>query len=139
MPVLLDTTGFNALIGPPPKLPEPTVILHTKPGTGGIGGRVQPAVGKECEIQLLDVVADSSRLTTQYGYRSLIGTIVDFTHKSVVYSTTYSVKFLVLGVEIVESRTAIRALGRNAAGTTIDYAPAGWIVSKWRLVAVPTS
>lgn len=139
MGVALATTKFNELRGPQPKLPEAMPVLQTRPGTAGVGARLQPASGQECEITLVRLIAEASRISTQYGYRSLIGTVVAYTFEGTSWATAFGVNFLVLGVEIIESRPMVRAVGVDPDGSAFEYAPAGLIVSRWRLVAVPSS
>lgn len=139
MPVSIGSTKFNDLKGPPPKIQRVATSLFTRPGTGGVGARVLPATGEHFELTLVAIVNDSNRLTTQYGYDSLIGTVQAFSHKGVSWTTAYSTKFFIQAVEIVESRTLARACGIDPDGAAFDYAPAGRIVSRWRVVAVPSS
>lgn len=139
MAVSLNTTKFNELRGTPPVLPEAGAVLHTRPGTGGVGARIQPATGREFTITLVRIIAEASRASQQYGYRSLIGTVVTFTLDGTSWATAYSVNFLVTGVEILESRPMVRSCGVDPDGNAYDYSPAGLIVSRWRLVAVPSA
>ena len=139
MPATIGSHNFVSLQSPPPNLQEAGVALHTRPGTGGVGARVQAATGSPTEVEVMAVVAASARLSTQYGYRAAIGTIVNFTHDGVNFGTTYSTNFLVVGVEIVDSRRVIRCVGLDHAGSQIDISPAGVIISRWRLVPVPAA
>jgi hypothetical protein len=135
MTVAIGSFAFHDMKGPPPKLREAAVMLGTKPG-GGIGGRVQPITGKLTEVTVVAIVANSSRLSTQYGYRAAIGTVVDFVHNGVTYSTTYASKFFVVDVEIIESVTLSRACGQ-LGGVAFNHAPGARVTSRWKLIAVP--
>lgn len=137
MGVSLATTKFNELRGPQPLLPEAVPVLHTRPGTAGVGARIQPAKGPECQITLVRLIAEASRFSQQYGYRSLIGTVVTYTFEGTSWATTFGYNFLVLGVEVLESRPMVKAVGVDPDGSTFEYTPAGLIVSRWRLAAVP--
>lgn len=133
----LGAHSFNGLIGPPPKLPELGVVLFTRPGSTNVGGRIQPLMGMESEIVLYAIVTEANRLSTQYGYRSSIGSVLVFTHAGVSWNSGFGYNFLVLGVSISKSNTMPRACGVDSSGSAFDYAPAGYIESRWRLVAVP--
>jgi hypothetical protein len=135
MTVSIGSNVFNDMKGPPPKLREAAVMVGTKPG-GGVGGRVQPATGKLTEVTVVAIVANSARLSTQYGYRTAIGTVVDFVHNGVTYSTTYLSKFFVVDVEVIESVTLSRACGQ-VGGTPFNHAPGARITSRWKLLAIP--
>lgn len=137
MAASLGAYEFDGLIGPPPKLPEVAVDLFARPGSPSIGARIHPSIGMESQVQFLRIVNDSTRLSTQYSYRSAIGSVLAFAHKGVSWSASYSVAFLVLSVDIQESRTIPKACGIGPTGVAFDYSPAGRIISNWRLVAVP--
>ena len=139
IPVQIGSLKFDGFVGVPPKLPEASVSLHSRPGVGGIGARVQPAVGQETEITVQRIVALASWGATQYSYRALIGTVVTLSINGGSWATSYSVNYLILGVEIVESRQVIKAVGVDPDGTAYDLSPAVVIVSRWRMVAVPSS
>lgn len=139
MAIQIGTATFDGRLGPGPELPRPQVILYTRPGTANVGARVQSTVGLETEVRVVRHLAESSRLTTQAGYRSLIGTVVAYIEGAVNYATSFGVNFLVIDVTIEESATIPRAVGIDPTGSQIDIAPAGRIVSRWRMIAVPSS
>ena len=135
----LGSIKFNDVLGTLPMLPRAATSLHTRAGTAGVGVRVQPASGVETDVTFVAITTSANWLSTQKSYRALIGTVVAFTFSGVSWTTAYSVNFLVLGVEITEAKPLVRAVGIDPDGAEFDYTPAGRIVSRWRLVAVPSS
>jgi hypothetical protein len=139
MSVAIGTVKFDGLLGPGPELPRTKPILYVRPGTAHVAGRVQPIAGVESEIRVVRHLANTNRLTVANGYRTLVGTIVAFIDGSVNYTTTYSVNFLILDVTIEESRQLIKVVGIDPDGTQFDSSPGGRIVSRWRMIAVPSA
>lgn len=139
MGVAIGAYKFNELRGTPPILAEAGVVLQTRAGTGGVGGRVQPATGREHEVTVVRVTTAATRFSTQYGYRAAIGTVVDFDLDGTSWATTYGFNFFILGIDILESRPLVRSVGLDPDGVEYDYSPAGLIVSRWRMVSVPSS
>lgn len=132
----LGSYEFTAHIGPPPQLPRATVVPFSRPGTAGTGAKVHALQSPEFQLQLVAHLAESSRVSTQNGYRSAVGTILQLLIAGTDYDAT-GFRFLVHGVEILESRALVGYVGRNYAGTAVSYFPAGRIVTQWRLQAVP--
>jgi hypothetical protein len=139
MSVSIGAKKFDGLIGPGPELPRVKPIVYTRPGTQNVGARIQPSVGVETEVRVSRLIAASSRFTEANSYRSLIGTLVAFVDGSNNYTTTYSVNFLILDVMIEESKIVGRVVGRDPDGNVLDLASGAKIVSRWRMIAVPSA
>lgn len=139
MSVSIGAKKFDGLLGPGPELPRVKPIVYTRPGTQNVGARVQPASGVETEVRVVRTVAVASRFTEQNSYRSLIGTLVAFVDGAVNYTTTYSVNFLILDVTIEESKVTGKVVGTDPDGSALDLASGARIVSRWRMIAVPSA
>lgn len=131
----LGSYEFTAQVGPPPQLPRATVVPFTRPGIAGTGAKVHSAQAPEFVLQTVTHLAESSRVSTANGYRTAVGTILQLLAGGIDYDTT-GFRFLVLGVEIVESQALPGYVGRNYAGAPVSHFPAGRIVTQWRLQAV---
>jgi hypothetical protein len=138
MSVAIGTQKFDGLVGPGPELPRVKPIVYTRPGTANVGARIQPIAGVETEVRVSRIVAVANRFSTQNGYRSLIGTVVAFVDGATNYTTTYGVNFLILDVTIEESKVVGRVVGSDPDNTLIDLANGARIVSRWRMIAVPS-
>ncbi len=132
----LGSYEFTAHVGPPPQLPRATVVPYSRPGTAGTGAKIHSAQSPEFQIQFVTHLAESSRVSTQNGYRTAVGSILQLLMAGTDYDTV-GFRFLVHGVEILESRALVGYVGRNYAGTGVSHFPAGRIVTQWRLQAVP--
>lgn len=139
MSVAIGAKKFDGLIGPGPKLPQVRPVVYTRPGTQNVGARIQPLAGVESEIRVSRIVAASSFSTEENSYRALVGTIVAFVYKSVNYASTYSVNFLILDVTIEESKVVGKVFGIDPDGSVLDESAGVKIVSRWRMIAVPSS
>lgn len=139
MSVAIGAKKFDGLIGPGPELPRVRPIVYTRPGTTNVGARIQPSVGVETEVRVSRIIAAASRFTEANSYRSLIGTIVAFVDGATNYATAYSVNFLILDVTIEESKIVGKVVGTDPDGNVLDLASGAKIVSRWRMIAVPSS
>lgn len=139
MSVAIGAKKFDGRIGPPPALPRVKAIVYTRPGTTNVGARLQPGSGVETEVRVSRLIAPASRYTEANSYRSLIGTLVAFIDEGVNYTTTYSVNYLILDVTIEELRLVGKTVGTDPDGNPLDLASAGKIVSRWRMIAVPSA
>ena len=139
MSIAIGAKKFDGLLGPGPELPRAKPIVYTRPGTTNVGARVQPVSGVETEVRVTRTLALASRLTEQNSYRALIGTIVAFVDGSVNYATTYSVNFLILDVTIEESKITGTVVGVDPDGTPFNVTAGARIVSRWRMIAVPSA
>jgi len=139
MSVQLGSKFFDGMLGPGPELARVKSIIYVRPGITHVGARVQPGFGVESEITLVRTLAEASRISEQLGYRAILGTVVAFIDGTINYTTTYSFNFIVLDVMIEESRRVHKAVGIDPGGTAFDLAPAGRIVSKWRLISIPSA
>lgn len=138
MAVSIGPFKFNEMRGNPPMLSESRAVLYTRPGIAGVGARVQPTVGHETDITVMRVTTAAARVGTLHNYRAAIGSVFSIVIDGVNYTAAFSLNFLILGVEILETRPMVRSIGIDPDGVTYDYAPAGLIVSRWRIVAVPS-
>lgn len=127
---------FTAHVGTPPQLPRPVVEQFTRPGIAGTGAKVHATMAPEFSLQLIAHGAESGRVAEAAAYRLMVGTVQRLRLGGVDYDTA-GWRFLVLGVEIIESQAIVAFHGRNFAGSAISHTPAGRIVSVWRLQAVP--
>lgn len=138
MAASIGATLFDNLQGPPPRLPAVGVAIYTRPGAVNVGGRILPAAGISSQITLVRFVPMSNMVSTQYGYRSLVGTIAEFSHAGVDYTMTYGYNFLIQDVEVLESNSLARACGIGPTGSSFNYSPAAKIVSRWTMISVPS-
>lgn len=139
MAAKLGTYEFTAHVGPPPMLPRAMVEPFTIPGAAGTGAKIHAGYAPESVIQLVAHGAAANRVSTQNGYRTLVGTIQTLILGGFNYNTSAGFDFLVLDVDVVESRVIPAFIGLTYLGAQVTYAPAGRIVSQWRLQAVPVS
>jgi hypothetical protein len=137
MSAKLGTYEFTAHIGPPPMLPRSLVEPFSRPGANGTGAKIHGAQAPESVIQLVAHGLVANRISTQHGYRTLVGTVQTLILGGHNYNTSSGFDFLVLDVEVVESRVIPAFIGLTFLGAQVTYAPAGRIVSQWRLQAVP--
>lgn len=100
------------------------------------GAQVQPESALPFTLELTKYVpANIGQLTVDY-HLAQIGKLVFMETNGVRYwNGPYFLKFLVLGVEIMESKAIVRACG-TAAGQSFDFAPAWMVVSRWTMQAV---
>lgn len=127
---------FTAHVGAPPQLPRPVVEQFTRPGIAGTGVKVHATMAPEFTVQLVAHGAESGRVAEAAAYRSMVGTVQQLQLGGVNYDAA-GWRFLVLGVEIIESQAIVAFYGRTFSGSAVSYSPAGRIVSAWRLQAVP--
>jgi hypothetical protein len=127
---------FSAHVGTPPQLPRPVVEQFTRPGIAGTGVKVHATMAPEFTLQLVAHGAESGRVAEAAAYRSTVGTVQRLRLGGVDYDAS-GWRFLVLGVEVIESQAIVAFHGRNFSGAAVSYTPAGRIVSAWRLQAVP--
>lgn len=137
MTAQLGTHHFTAHLGEPPQLPRSAVETFRRPGQSQTGAKVHGSQSPEHQITLVAHVAEANRATTMHGYRATVGTIVNLILGGTNYGTGLSMNFLVVDVQVMESRAIPRFIGIVNA-VAVDYSPAGRIVSQWTLVAVPT-
>jgi hypothetical protein len=137
MPALIGTAyEFSAHIGPPPQLPRPVTEQFTRPGLAGTGVKIHATMAPEFNLQLVAHGAESARPAAADAYRTLVGTVQRLRLTGVDYDAL-GWRFLILGVEVIESQAIVAYHGRSWAGLQVSYAPAGRIVTSWRMQAVP--
>jgi len=135
MTAIIDNYVFASCRGPI-TLPQRTATRFATSTAVDAGAQLTPPTGQPFTLDLTKYVpATSGQQTVDYQLNQ-IGRLAFFETAGIRYwQSPYRLLFLVLRVDILESKAVARACG-HAAGVPFDFAPAWVVRSRWTMQAV---
>jgi hypothetical protein len=117
-------------------LPQRTATRFATSTAVNAGAQLTPPTGQPFALDLTKYVAATNGQDAVDYHLDRIGRLAFFESNGIRYwQSPYRYLFLVLNVEILESKAVARACG-HAGGVAFDFSP-GWVVrSRWTLQAV---
>lgn len=117
-------------------LPHRTATRFATSTAVDAGVQLTPPTGQPFVLELTKYVAATSGQQTVDYHLDQIGRLTFFQTAGIRYwQSPYRLMFLVLGVDILESKAVARACG-HAGGLAFDFSPAWVVRSRWTLQAV---
>jgi len=117
-------------------LPQRTATRFATSTAVDAGVQLTPPTGLPFQLDLTKfVAATAGQITVDY-HLNQIGKLVFLESAGIRYwQSPYRYRFVVLAVDITESKAVARACG-HAAGIAFDFAPAWVVRSRWTMQAV---